>query len=206
METLRRTLQQTGMARNYYSVRRPSQFPGEQPATSIRPQLGPTLRAIQPNERCGQVYTGKEPLPQGYPKKWLKCPGDPGFNEYIQGLLRDANLTPHLACPDPSTRTNRQGDMWHQRTLARGPRSRGGQAAAWLVHPASPISRLLVVWQLGTGKTLGMIRVLDNFDRSCPTQPGQSRRLRGPAPEDSGVSHPGHRGQFYPVICITVGM
>ena len=56
------------------------------------------------------------------------------------------------------------------------------RTVAWLVHPASPITRLLVVWQMGTGKTLGMIRVLDNFARvgSGPRSPPAASRILVP--------------------------
>ena len=38
-----------------------------------------------------------------------------------------------------------------------------------LVHPESPIERLLVAWTLGSGKTIGMIRLLDSrFDDVRP--------------------------------------
>jgi hypothetical protein len=34
---------------------------------------------------------------------------------------------------------------------------------SYLMHRRTPVERLLVVWQLGTGKTIGMLRVLDQY-------------------------------------------
>lgn len=84
-----------------------------------------------------------------YPAVWAKRPGDAGFNAYVRGLLRGSAIVPRLACPDP--RTGVIEDQWYQSVLQ------------WLVHPRTPIHRLLVAWQLGTGKTIGMLRVLSNF-------------------------------------------
>lgn len=117
--------------------------------------------------RCNPTYTAVDPPPGHYPKQWAKCPGDEGFNQYAQTLLRAAGLERTLQCPsatnpvdDSATQSSPLKDLWYQRVLA------------WLVHPATPITRLLVTWQLGAGKTLGMIRVLENYfddPRSEPT-------------------------------------
>ena len=88
---------------------------------------------------------GQEALPELYPATWEKIPGDPGFTKYVQRLLNAANIERSMSC------TKEAGDRWYQRVLA------------YLVHPSTPIHRLLVVWQLGTGKTIGMIRILENF-------------------------------------------
>ena len=88
----------------------------------------------------------------GYPKVWAMQPGDKGFSAYTQRLLTDAHIAHTMSCnhADPK-------DNWHQLVLS------------YLVHPRSPITRLLVCWQLGTGKTIGMLRVLDNhFDDPRP--------------------------------------
>lgn len=80
-----------------------------------------------------------------YPRQWERSPGDEGFNDYVDGLLRRAGLDPAMRCG------RGKEDRLYQRVLA------------WLVHPQTPIRRLLVAWQLGMGKTIGMLRVLDNF-------------------------------------------
>lgn len=70
--------------------------------------------------------------------------GQRTFNQQVHEELRRANLDRSLVCDD-------EGDFWNQTVLA------------FLVNPRTPIHRLLVVWQLGTGKTLGMLRILENF-------------------------------------------
>lgn len=80
-----------------------------------------------------------------YPRVWERAPGDAGFTKYVGGLLRDARLDPAMRCD------RGKEDRLYQRVLS------------WLVHPHTPIRRLLVAWQLGMGKTIGMLRVLDNF-------------------------------------------
>ena len=81
-----------------------------------------------------------------YPDRWAVKPGEVGFSNYVRGLLVQAQLPRTLTCnhTDPK-------DNWYQTVLS------------YLVHPRSPIHRLLVCWQLGTGKTIGMLRVLDNY-------------------------------------------
>lgn len=86
-----------------------------------------------------------------YPPQWTTkgpFPGTRGFNVYVRTLLDAAIKSRHLHCPNGQ---NQNTDQWHQEVLK------------YLVHPKTPIHRLLAVWQLGTGKTLGMIRVLENF-------------------------------------------
>lgn len=102
----------------------------------------------------------------GHPKHWELVPGDEGFNEYVRGLLRRAAspdfgaIDRRLVCggPDPAAAAAPSAakpaplrDQWYQSVLK------------WLVHPHSRVDRLLVAWQLGTGKTIGMLRVLGNF-------------------------------------------
>lgn len=88
-------------------------------------------------------------VPEVYPPDWRERgprPGDEGFGRYVAELLGRANLARTLTCD-----FSRPVDQWYQNVLS------------FLVHPRSPIDRLLVVWQLGAGKTLGMLRVLDNY-------------------------------------------
>jgi hypothetical protein len=84
-----------------------------------------------------------------YPRNWngvtAHHPGDVGFNQYLLKLLKATNFDRHLSC-DGDRR-----DRWYQNVLN------------WLVHPKTPIRRLLITWQLGLGKTIGMLRVLDNW-------------------------------------------
>ena len=77
--------------------------------------------------------------------EWLRLgrPGEPDFNRDARELLRAAKLPRLLTCA--------AGDRWYQHTLK------------FLTDAESPIKRLLVVWQLGAGKTIGMLRVLDNY-------------------------------------------
>lgn len=82
---------------------------------------------------------------------WVLRPGDAGFNAYAVGLLHAAELDRTMECAAATTTATAHADRWYQRTLG------------WLVHPKTPIRRLLVAWQLGVGKTIGMIRVLENF-------------------------------------------
>ena len=99
------------------------------------------------NTDCNLMATtedvpNRKPL---YPIEWEYNQGDQGFNAYARSLLEDANLSHSLSC------SREDGDRWYQR------------AVAYLVHPRTPISRILVAHQLGTGKTITMLRVLDNF-------------------------------------------
>jgi hypothetical protein len=115
-----------------------------------------------------------------YPKVWELKPGDKGFNDYVEGLLGKAAFDPHLSC-EKSTGKGKKVDRLYQRVLA------------WLVHPKTPIRRLLVAWQLGMGKTIGMLRVLDNFfdeewpkiilfpGRSCPSLTTGNRSVQTPS-------------------------
>ena len=82
----------------------------------------------------------------GRPEQWLKQPGERGFSDYVHRVLVDAHLLRTLSCNQTDPKDN-----WYQVVLS------------FLVHPHSPIQRLLVCWQLGTGKTIGMFRVLDNY-------------------------------------------
>ena len=89
-----------------------------------------------------------------------------GFTAFIEGLIQKARIPQLLNCPGqqqniqpPVKHTKRKAkkknnesmyhNQWHQGVLQ------------YLVHPRTPITRLMVVWQLGAGKTLGMVRILD---------------------------------------------
>ena len=80
-----------------------------------------------------------------YPPKWKKRPGQRGFNEYVRELIKK-KLKLRVSCdfkkPEPQS---------FQRLLQ------------WIASPDTQMHRLLVQWQLGAGKTIGMITVLNNF-------------------------------------------
>jgi hypothetical protein len=77
--------------------------------------------------------------------EWSLSPGDDGFNQLCRTILIDARLPRTLKC------SGGQQDRWYQETIR------------FLVHPTTPIRHLLVCHQLGTGKTITMLRVLDNY-------------------------------------------
>ena len=79
-----------------------------------------------------------------YPPAWELQPGERGFNAYVQGLIRQANLPMVLACSrgdGKGQQQQQQQDQWYQSILR------------YLVHPATPIQRLLVVGGFACGKT-----------------------------------------------------
>ena len=81
-----------------------------------------------------------------YPAKWKKRPGQRGFNEYVRKLIEKSNLKLKIGCdykkPEPQS---------YQKLLQ------------WIMSPDTKMHRLLVQWQLGAGKTIGMVTVLNNF-------------------------------------------
>ena len=79
-----------------------------------------------------------------YPDAWKLKPGAAGFNAYLRGVLDRGKIQRGMTCAQGE-------DRWYQNVLA------------FLMHRRTPIRRLLVVWQLGTGKTIGMLRVLDQY-------------------------------------------
>lgn len=87
-----------------------------------------------------------------YPSVFQVQPGQPGFNAYAQSLMQKAKV---LAAGDDVRCVNAGDppyDQPYQRTIA------------YLAHPkSSPDYRMLVAHRTGSGKTLGMIRVLSNF-------------------------------------------
>lgn len=83
-----------------------------------------------------------------YPLTWEKKPGEVGFNNYFKGEIVKANLQFDITCDF----TPGELKLQSYQTLLK-----------WAMHPRSVIKRLLVQWQLGAGKTIGMIQVLDNY-------------------------------------------
>lgn len=84
----------------------------------------------------------------GWPNRGPQ-PGEVGFNEKVRSGILRAKLVPRLSCTGEDT--GNYQPQYYQIVLR------------WLVHPRTPINRLLVAWQLGTGKTLGMLTVLTNY-------------------------------------------
>ena len=81
-------------------------------------------------------------------------PGQPGCNEKImEALCSNKELVKEISEPlsCDSILTQKTTDRPWQTILA------------FICRPESVIDRLLVHWQLGSGKTIGMIRVLENF-------------------------------------------
>ncbi|CAJ1415642.1 unnamed protein product, partial [Effrenium voratum] len=91
------------------------------------------------------------PLDPSYPGNWIGAPplGAPGFNRFAARVMWNAGIgkkkEPAITqggCPPLQP---------HQK------------AVAFLLHPQSPVSRLLVDHPTGSGKTREMIQVLDNY-------------------------------------------
>lgn len=84
---------------------------------------------------------------------WERQPGQQGFNKYTRELLVNAKLHQGTVSCDfkKKAKTKKVVNQRYQSIL---------QA---LCSPSTPIDRLLVQWQLGTGKTIGMVRILENY-------------------------------------------
>lgn len=80
-------------------------------------------------------------------------PGQKGFNKFTREMLIDKQFDKGTITCDfkKKTKTKKAINQRYQSIL---------QA---LCHPSTPIDRLLVQWQLGTGKTMGMLRILENY-------------------------------------------
>lgn len=80
---------------------------------------------------------------------WQVLPGKPGFNDYVQKVMLEKGIRPKApTCTFSATEVTLQP---YQETVK------------WLVHPATPINRFLAVHRTGAGKTLEMIKILENF-------------------------------------------
>jgi len=91
--------------------------------------------------------------PDDYKGDWQGAPelGSPAFNAFAAGVLRRAGIARTL----PKASLDRSAPcpqlQPHQ------------EAAVFLLHPRSPVTRLLVDHPTGSGKTREMIEVLDNY-------------------------------------------
>eukprot|EP00443_Scrippsiella_acuminata_P089357 CAMPEP_0115558448 /NCGR_PEP_ID=MMETSP0271-20121206/99438_1 /TAXON_ID=71861 /ORGANISM="Scrippsiella trochoidea, Strain CCMP3099" /LENGTH=1230 /DNA_ID=CAMNT_0002992453 /DNA_START=20 /DNA_END=3709 /DNA_ORIENTATION=- len=108
------------------------------------------------NEQRGQddFVDWEEQLPDdGYPGDWSGAPklGSPTFNEFAADVMRKAGV----ACILPPAQLDKLAGC--------PPLQPHQEAAIFLLHPRSPVSRLLVDHPTGSGKTREMIQVLDNF-------------------------------------------
>lgn len=86
-----------------------------------------------------------------YPNKWDNNPGNEGFNAYVTGIFHHNDIFAKdeaIACPSSD---GTKEDQAYQKTLT------------WMFHPKSPMTRLGVIHRTGSGKTLSMIRCLENF-------------------------------------------
>jgi len=77
-------------------------------------------------------------------------PGHPGFNSRVIKVMHDAQLGDSSVSPSDKESTCPPLQL-HQQTVS------------FLLHPKSPVSRLLVDHPTGSGKTREMIQVLDNY-------------------------------------------
>lgn len=80
------------------------------------------------------------------PRTWDKLPGQGGFNEYAQARMAKTKVIKGL-----SISCSKRGLMPYQAT------------SKWMVSPATPMNRFLAVHRTGSGKTLTMISILDNY-------------------------------------------
>ena len=86
-----------------------------------------------------------------YPAVWKLKPGMNGFDKYARSLL--ANLNRSIV---PYSCTFKPGkiDLFKHQAYA-----------SYLVHPESPVTRIGLFHELGSGKTLTMISILENHWR-----------------------------------------
>jgi len=90
-----------------------------------------------------------------FPKvgEWKKRPGEAGFVEYLGkflALATDAGeITTNVSCPKFDSS---QLDLMLWQSMLK-----------WYFRPQSPVQRILLGWELGTGKTVGILVTLDNY-------------------------------------------
>ena len=105
-------------------------------------------RSSEGDRAIKRVYPGDWRTHKGQ-AAWKVLPGEPGFNEYVQGVMASKGIKPRApTCSFSATKVTLQP---YQETVK------------WLVHPATPINRFLAVHRTGAGKTLEMIKILENF-------------------------------------------
>jgi hypothetical protein len=85
------------------------------------------------------------------PNPWERKPGQPGFND--------------LACKRMQSAFQQEVEAGSFTVKLSTPRTAQPyqKSVPLLVHPDAPCRRMLVVHRVGSGKTMTMIRILDNF-------------------------------------------
>eukprot|EP00930_Biecheleria_cincta_P098244 TRINITY_DN89919_c0_g1_i1.p1 TRINITY_DN89919_c0_g1~~TRINITY_DN89919_c0_g1_i1.p1 ORF type:complete len:1177 (-),score=234.31 TRINITY_DN89919_c0_g1_i1:261-3719(-) len=96
------------------------------------------------------------PLDPSYPGDWAGAPspGSNGFNRFAARVMWNAKVA------RPKKESAAKGAADSSRCPPLQPHQ---EAVAFLLHPQSPVTRLLVDHPTGSGKTREMIRVLDNY-------------------------------------------
>lgn len=92
-------------------------------------------------------------IDSAYAGDWTGAPepGSDGFNDFAAAVMRDAGVGSAEALEKLNATSACPSLLPHQ------------ESVAFLLHPKSPISRLLVDHPTGSGKTREMITVLDNY-------------------------------------------
>lgn len=149
MPTPRRSGRRTGALKDEHlgeMIRKANKRMGQEAAIA-------RLRQREHNLKKRRRKSGKRPNnSKWYPSRWEKKPGQPGFNQYVQGVMDKAGVLEagaDVRCVGPG---DAPYDQPYQRTVA------------YLLHPKSiPNHRMLVAHRTGGGKTLTIIRVFSNF-------------------------------------------
>ena len=112
--------------------------------------------ALKKTSAALQAFQKEAKNPRGFkvPQQkgeWAVLPGQPGFNSYALKVMTSSSTVPKDK----------------QKVLCK-PRDEGylqpyQRTASFLFSPKTPVQRLLVMHRTGSGKTLSMIRCLDNF-------------------------------------------
>ncbi|CAK9111797.1 unnamed protein product, partial [Durusdinium trenchii] len=116
------------------------------------PEKEPQLQVTPQLADLGVEATTEELKTEWYPSHLWETesshvlPGTPGFNRRATNVLRRAGLG-----QPPSQKSDSRPLQPHQ------------EIVRFLVHPASPVQRLLVDHPTGSGKTREMVSILENF-------------------------------------------
>jgi len=124
----------------------PSDLSGEE-EVDVEPDLGPSVL------KDVVIQAPRTPCEPAYPGDWRGSPqvGCCGFNAFAAKAMRAAGIASRPAGAMPEDATACPPLQPHQ------------EVVKFLLHPQSPVSRLLVDHPTGSGKTREMISVLDNF-------------------------------------------
>ena len=86
-----------------------------------------------------------------FAKDWKKQPGEEGFNNYAAQIMKDVHVIPDSK---DKVKCTGEGEFYlqpYQRTVQ------------FLFSPKTPVNRLLVMHRTGSGKTISMLNILNNF-------------------------------------------